>query len=215
MSDERETILIKRYASRRLYNTSLSDYVTLEEVASYIKDGKDVKIIDRKTGDDLTRQYLLQIITDCESRGENILPINVLFDIVRSYSDQAQNFIPDFLSQSFEMLKNQQAETLKTIQNNIKGTIPPLQAPMEGLEKWQEMQSAFLNKMMGAWAASPDNCEKSDAENEAEEMPDPPAKKPEFTPPLKSRGKKSTTKDKELEALKKQLASLQSKLEQL
>lgn len=85
MSDQEKPLLIKRYASRRLYNTETSDYVTLEDIAGFIRDGREVQIIDLKTGDDLTRQYLLQIIAEHESRGENVLPVNVLNDLVRSY----------------------------------------------------------------------------------------------------------------------------------
>jgi hypothetical protein len=68
-------LLIKRYASRRLYNTEASDYVTLDDIAGFIREGREVKIVDLKSGDDLTRQYLLQIIAEHESRGENVLPI--------------------------------------------------------------------------------------------------------------------------------------------
>lgn len=233
MSEENQPIIIKRYASRRLYNTELSDYVTLEEVAGYIRDGKDVKIIDRKTGDDLTRQYLLQIITDFETRGEHILPANVLFDIVRSYSDQAQNFIPEFLSQSFDMLKHQQAETLKAFQSNLKDTIPPLNAPLEGLEKWQKLQSDFLNQMMGAWAQNPvaNAAQEKMAAGEPSDIDendskDPPAKTGAKQNTGRSTTKKNTRakksgrstskkKNEDIEALKRQLASLQSKLDDL
>ena len=90
MAEQDKPLLIKRYASRRLYNTETSDYVTLEDIAGFIRDGREVQILDLKTGDDLTRQYLLQIIAEHESRGENVLPVNVLnatsSDTVRSRS---------------------------------------------------------------------------------------------------------------------------------
>lgn len=203
MSDQNETILIKRYASRRLYNTDISDYVTLDEVAQYIRDGKDVKIIDRKTGEDITRQYLLQIITDYESRGENVLPLNVLTDIVRSYSNQAQSFIPDFLSESFEMLKQQQTEALKAIQENVGKTVPPLASlpPLEGFENWQKLQSDFLNQMMGTWA----NTQPTNPQQEK------PAKKTSQT----KKPKKPAADQDELTTIKQQLADLQNKLKDL
>jgi len=84
VAEQDKPLLIKRYASRRLYNTETSDYVTLEDIAGFIRAGREVQIIDLKSGDDLTRQYLLQIIAEHESRGENILPVNVLNDLVRS-----------------------------------------------------------------------------------------------------------------------------------
>ena len=76
MAETNSPLLIKRYASRRLYNTETSDYVTLDDIAAFIRDGREVQIVDLKTGDDLTRQYLLQIIAEHESRGENMLPVN-------------------------------------------------------------------------------------------------------------------------------------------
>src|SRR5210317_1982500 len=93
-------LLIKRYASRRLYNTETSDYVTLEDIAGFVHEGREVQIVDLKSGDDLTRQYLLQIVADHESRGENVLPLDVLTDLVRSYTSQAQSIVPQFLAMS-------------------------------------------------------------------------------------------------------------------
>jgi len=147
MTDPTTPLLIKRYASRRLYNTETSDYVTLEDIAAFIRAGRDVRIVDLKTGDDLTRQYLLQIITEHESRGENVLPINVLTDLVRSYADQAQSFVPDFLAQSFEMIKHQQADLMQ----NFQKAIPVPTTPFGGIEEWQRKQQEFLGAMMGGW----------------------------------------------------------------
>ena len=81
MAESDNPLLIKRYASRRLYNTETSDYVTLEDISEFIRDGREVQIIDLKSGDDLTRQYLLQIIAEHEGRGENVLPISVLIPL--------------------------------------------------------------------------------------------------------------------------------------
>ena len=216
MTTENETILIKRYASRRLYNTMIRDYVTLEEIAQYIRDGKDVKIVDRKTGDDLTRQYLMQIITDYESRGENVLPINVLTDIVRSYNDQAQTLIPDFLSKSFEILKQQQQEVLSNFSQNIPGSLNPLSKMpnMEGLEQWQKMQTDFLNQMMSPIATSMGTSMGNTREQEetSEEEPKAEAKK---TTKRKAAKKQTSEKDEDIEAMKKQLAELQSKLQNM
>ena len=97
MTEDAKPLLIKRYASRRLYNTETSDYVTLDDIAGFIRDGREVQIVDLKSGDDLTRQYLLQIIAEHESRGENVLPVNVLNDLVRSYTNQAHSIVPQFL----------------------------------------------------------------------------------------------------------------------
>src|SRR6056297_1001327 len=108
-------LLIKRYASRRLYNTETSDYVTLEDIAGFIREGREVQIVDLKTGDDLTRQYLLQIIAEHESRGENMLPISVLNDIVRSYTDRATSMMPQFLQSSFDMFREGQSKMMENM----------------------------------------------------------------------------------------------------
>src|SRR6056297_4300057 len=130
MPDGSQTpLLIKRYASRRLYNTETSDYVTLEDIASFIRDGREVQIIDLKSGDDLTRQYLLQIIAEHESRGESVLPLGVLTDLVRSYTTQAQSVVPQFLAMSFEMLRDSQSKMVEQMT-----TIPSPMNPMSGLE---------------------------------------------------------------------------------
>ncbi|WP_095590571.1 polyhydroxyalkanoate synthesis repressor PhaR [Actibacterium ureilyticum] len=144
MTEEAKPLLIKRYASRRLYNTETSDYVTLEDIARFIRDGREVQIVDLKSGDDLTRQYLLQIIAEHESRGENVLPINVLTDLVRSYSTQAQSMVPQFLASSFEMLRESQTKMMENM-----GKINPIAAP--GFEAMQAQQEAFLKAMTGAW----------------------------------------------------------------
>ncbi len=143
MADTKKPLLIKRYASRRLYNTETSDYVTLEDIAEFIRDGREVQIIDLKSGDDLTRQYLLQIIAEHESRGENVLPINVLNDLVRSYASHATSMVPEFLQNSFEMLRESQS---KMMENMTKAN--PL-AGMPGLEAMRAQQEAFMKAMAG------------------------------------------------------------------
>ena len=115
MADTTKPLLIKRYASRRLYNTETSDYVTLEDIAGFIRDGREVQIVDLKSGDDLTRQYLLQIVAEHESRGESVLPINVLTDLVRSYPTTATSVVPDFLAASFEMLRDGQSKMMENM----------------------------------------------------------------------------------------------------
>lgn len=143
MVDTNKPLLIKRYASRRLYNTETSDYVTLEDISGFIRDGREVQIVDLKSGDDLTRQYLLQIVADHESRGESVLPINVLTDLVRSYTTQATSAVPQFLAASFEMFRDSQSKWAENL-----GQIHPI-AKMPGFEAMQAQQEAFLKAMTG------------------------------------------------------------------
>ncbi|MGC9418962.1 MAG: polyhydroxyalkanoate synthesis repressor PhaR [Rhodovulum sp.] len=148
MTDAKEPLLIKRYASRRLYNTETSDYVTLEDIAKVIREGREVKIVDLKSGDDLTRQYLLQIIAEHESKGESVLPINVLTDLVRSYTTSAQSIVPQFLAQSFEALRESQSKMME----NMGRMNPMAAAAMPGFEAMKAQQEAFLKAMTGGWA---------------------------------------------------------------
>lgn len=143
--DAAAPLLIKRYASRRLYNTETSDYVTLEDIATFIRDGREVKIVDLKSGDELTRQYLLQIIAEHEGRGENVLPVDVLTDLVRSYTTQAQSVVPQFLAASFEMLREGQSKVMENM-----AAMSPM-AKMPGFDQLQRQQQAFLKAMMGGW----------------------------------------------------------------
>ncbi|MCU4654650.1 polyhydroxyalkanoate synthesis repressor PhaR [Roseibacterium sp. SDUM158016] len=181
-----EPLLIKRYASRRLYNTETSDYVTLEDIAGFIREGREVKIVDLKSGDELTRQYLLQIVAEHESRGESVLPIAVLTDLVRSYTTQAQSVVPDFLAMSFEMLKQGQS---KMVENMT--AINPM-AKMPGFEAMRAQQEAFFKAMTGgigqSWSGPSHDDSAEVAEGSAED---------------------------ELADIKKQLAELQSKLSKL
>jgi polyhydroxyalkanoate synthesis repressor PhaR len=143
MPDTDKPLLIKRYASRRLYNTETSDYVTLEDIAGFIRQGRDVQIVDLKSGDDLTRQYLLQIIAEHEANGENVLPTNVLTDLVRTYTTQAATVMPQFLAASFEMLREGQSKMLEQM---TKGN--PM-AKLPAFEALRAQQEVFFKAMTG------------------------------------------------------------------
>ncbi len=188
MSDAGKPLLIKRYASRRLYNTETSDYVTLEHIAGFIRQGREVQIIDLKSGDDLTRQYLLQIIAEHEGRSESVLPVDVLTDLVRSYTTSAQSVVPQFLAASFEMLRGGPSKLMENL-----NAMPNPMAKMPGFEAMQRQQQVFLKSIMGGWVAPTPG---------AEEAPAEPAPKPK-------------AKSDELEQIKRQLAELQSKLANL
>lgn len=145
MAETKKPLLIKRYASRRLYNTETSDYVTLDDIAGFIRDGREVQIVDLKSGDDLTRQYLLQIIAEHESRGESMLPVEVLNDLVRSYMSGDVSVVPQFLQASFDMLRDGQSKMMENMSSmNPMGKMP-------GMEAMQAQQEAFMKAMTGGW----------------------------------------------------------------
>ena len=149
MAEQEKPLLIKRYASRRLYNTETSDYVTLEDIAGFIREGREVQIIDLKSGDDLTRQYLLQIIAEHESRGENVLPVTVLNDLVRSYMVPGGGMVPQFLQASFDMLRESQSKMM----NNMTAMNPMNKIP--GFEAMKVQQEAFLKAMTAGFVPPP------------------------------------------------------------
>ncbi|MBD3764007.1 MAG: polyhydroxyalkanoate synthesis repressor PhaR [Rhodobacterales bacterium] len=192
MADTEKPLLIKRYASRRLYNTETSDYVTLEDIAGFIRAGREVQIVDLKSGDDLTRQYLLQIVAEHESKGENVLPINVLTDLVRSYTTEVQSVVPQFLAASFEMLRSGQSKMMENL-----GNFPNPMAAVPGFDELRKQQEAFMKTMMAGMpgmAAMPGWPASTGAEREG--------------------GAEPSSSD-ELAEIKKQLADLQNKLSKL
>lgn len=199
-----QPLLIKRYASRRLYNTETSDYVTLEEIARVIREGREVRIVDLRSGDDLTRQYLLQIIAEHESRGENVLPVDVLTDLVRSYTAQAQSVVPQFLAASFEMLRDGQSKMLEQL-----SSLQHPMASMPGFAEMQRQQQKFLRAMMGGWTAGSSG-PAPDADDDADTTPPAPpteAKKPAPTDPA--------PETSEAEEIRRQLAELQARISRL
>ncbi|MBY6067088.1 polyhydroxyalkanoate synthesis repressor PhaR [Leisingera aquaemixtae] len=169
MAEQDKPLLIKRYASRRLYNTETSDYVTLEDIAGFIREGREVQIVDLKTGDDLTRQYLLQIIAEHESRGENVLPVNVLNDLVRSYMVPGGGVMPQFLQTSFDMLRESQSKMMENM-----NAMNPM-SKMPGFEAMKAQQEAFLKAMTGGFGAggwTGGSAEEEKSESSGEDLDD-------------------------------------------
>lgn len=108
---EKEPITIKKYANRRLYNTGTSTYVTLEDLATMVKEGDDFVVFDAKSGDDITRSVLAQIIFEQENKeGQSLLPITFLRQLIRFYGDSMQMLVPRFLEQSMQSLTREQGK---------------------------------------------------------------------------------------------------------
>jgi polyhydroxyalkanoate synthesis repressor PhaR len=111
MAEEKQPITIKKYANRRLYNTGTSTYVTLEDLAVMVKSGEDFVVYDAKTGEDITRSVLAQIIFEQENKeGQSLLPIAFLRQLIRFYGDSMQMMVPRFLEQSMQSLTSQQGK---------------------------------------------------------------------------------------------------------
>jgi len=108
MAKTSEATIIKKYANRRLYNTGTSTYVTLEDLAVMVKDEDDFVVIDAKSGEDITRSVLTQIIFEQESKGQNLLPITCVQQLLRFYGDSMQNLVPCYLEFFMSSLRQEQ-----------------------------------------------------------------------------------------------------------
>ena len=116
---EADRVVIKKYANRRLYNTRSSAYVTLENLSEMVKEGVDFVVYDAKTNDDITRSVLTQIIFDEESRGQNLLPIQFLRQLIRYYGDSMQAFVPSYLELSLDSFTRQQERMREQIATTV------------------------------------------------------------------------------------------------
>jgi polyhydroxyalkanoate synthesis repressor PhaR len=103
-------VIIKKYANRRLYNTETSSYITLDHLAAMTREGRDFKVIDAKTEDDITHNVLTQIIMEEESRGQTMLPVNFLRQLISLYGDSMQAMVPGYLEASMESFRRNQEQ---------------------------------------------------------------------------------------------------------
>lgn len=103
-------VIIKKYANRRLYNTETSSYITLEHLAAMTREGRDFKVVDAKTDDDITHNVLTQIIMDEESRGQTLLPVSFLRQLISLYGDSMQAMVPGYLEASMDSFRRNQEQ---------------------------------------------------------------------------------------------------------
>ena len=154
MDDNSETIIINKYSSRRLYNTNSSEYVTLDDLCRLINEGKNFKIIDKDSGKDITNQYLLQIISDLENKEGNVFPQDMLKEIILSYNNTAQKFMPEILSKTFEVFHQQQQNFLKAFNPTTEENKSSDNSAVF-FEEWQKSQAEIMEKMMQPWLNNP------------------------------------------------------------
>ena len=140
-----EPITIKKYANRRLYNTATSSYVTLDHLCQMVKDGQDFVVFDAKTGEDITRSVLTQIIFEQEGKGQNLLPIQFLRQLISFYDGQMQHLVPSYLDMSMEALTQKQDE----LREHMTETFGP---PAQGMRMFEEMTRQNLALFQDTWA---------------------------------------------------------------
>ena len=117
-------VVIKKYANRRLYNTQSSTYVTLDRLCQMVKENVDFVVYDAKTGEDITRQVLTQIIVEEEEKGQALLPIGFLRQLIGFYGDSLQSVVPRYLDQSMAMFSRNQEQMRTYMQDALGGMFP-------------------------------------------------------------------------------------------
>jgi polyhydroxyalkanoate synthesis repressor PhaR len=188
-------ITIKKYANRRLYNTATSSYVTLDDLAKMVKAGSEFVVHDAKTGEDLTRAVLTQIIVEEEGKGQNLLPIGFLRQLISLYGDSMQFMVPRYLEQAMSSFSGNQEQMRKNLQDAFGGLFP-----FGSLEEMGKQNMALFEKTMKMFSPFPGG-----VGGTAPERPAAPTASPARTP-----ADDGTIKD-----LTSRLDQLQKKLEEL
>jgi polyhydroxyalkanoate synthesis repressor PhaR len=144
--DQTLPVVVKKYANRRLYNTESSSYITLDNLAEMVRQGRDFVVYDAKTGEDITRGVLTQIIVEQEAKGSSLLPTNFLRQLIGFYGDQMQSMVPRFLEQAMGALAQQQEQMRAAMQKTMGsiGTMFPFGNMEEvGRQNMAMMERAF------------------------------------------------------------------------
>lgn len=145
-------VVIKKYANRRLYNTATSSYVTLDHLCQMVKDGIDFVVYDAKSGEDITRSVLTQIIFEEESKGQNMLPINFLRQLIGFYGDSLQSLVPGYLEVSMESFAKNQEEMRRKLTETFGGMFPFAQMEEMGRQNMAMFEQAM--SMFNPFAAT-------------------------------------------------------------
>jgi polyhydroxyalkanoate synthesis repressor PhaR len=150
----RPPVVVKKYANRRLYNTETSSYVTLEDLAGMVRQGRDFTVSDAKSGEDITRSVLTQIIVEEESKGQNLLPIPFLRQLIGLYGDSLQSVVPRYLEATMGAFARQQEGMRRATQEAMGGAMGGFNAfaPFEELGK---QNLAMLERAMTLFSPFP------------------------------------------------------------
>lgn len=186
-----EPVIIKKYANRRLYNTQTSSYVTLDHLCEMVKEGIDFEVRDARSGEDITRSVLTQIIFEEENKGQNLLPIRFLRQLIRMYGDSLQAFVPGYLDLSMESFAKNQEQMRNRLAEAFGGG-------SAALEAMTRQNLAIFDRAMKMFSPFGGHREDEHAAKPANGTTDAPAKPSEEISELKS----------EIEAMRRQLAEL-------
>ncbi|WP_421708049.1 polyhydroxyalkanoate synthesis repressor PhaR [Algihabitans sp.] len=185
-------ITIKKYANRRLYNTATSSYVTLDHLCQMVKENVDFEVFDAKTGEDITRPVLTQIIVEEESKGENLLPISFLRQLISFYGAGMQYMVPTYLDQMMQAFAANQEQVAQAMQKSMGGmfSLGAMSDNMEKIEEARRQNIALFQRTMKMFSPFPNGAAEGVGEAGDGEV-------------------------EELESLKQQVDKLQQQLEHL
>jgi polyhydroxyalkanoate synthesis repressor PhaR len=206
MTKSAEPVTIKKYANRRLYNTGTSTYVTLEDLAGMVKEGEDFLVYDAKTGEDITRSVLAQIIFEQENKqGQNLLPTTFLRQLIRFYGDSMQMLVPRYLEQSIDSFTQEQEKFRKQMVQAF-GTGPFGAAnPFQALEEQVRRNMDIFQRTFGMFKPFPLQTE-TDGETTA------PSVAADAEP---TNGDANAANEKEIDDLRRQMKAMQDQLARL
>jgi len=197
-----DPIIIKKYANRRLYNTQSSSYVTLEHLAQMVREGTDFEVRDARSGEDITRSVLAQIIFDEENKGQHLLPIQFLRQLIGFYGDSLQSYLPSYLEMSMENFTRNQEDMRKKFTDAFSGRLNVKDVGVKDFEDMTRKNLQMFEQAMRMFtpfggAGAPPN---------ANAAPPPAA-----SPAPSDNG----ARDEEIRDLKDQLASMREQIAQL
>ncbi|MEM6546429.1 MAG: polyhydroxyalkanoate synthesis repressor PhaR [Pseudomonadota bacterium] len=193
-SAQQTRVIIKKYANRRLYNTAKSSYVTLEDLSRMVRAGEDFAVFDAKSGEEITRSVLTQIIFEEEAKGQNLLPINFLRQLIRLYGDALQGVVPGYLDASMDAFAKNQ-ERMREMFGTGKA-MANFEALARSNMEWME----HTMKMFTPFGAVPAKGEGADGA-----APEATAEKP----------KEGAAKQDALDAMREQITEMQTQIEKL
>jgi polyhydroxyalkanoate synthesis repressor PhaR len=181
-------VIIKKYANRRLYNTESSSYITLEHLAAMTREGRDFKVVDAKTEEDITHNVLTQIIMEEEARGQTMLPVNFLRQLIALYGDSMQAMVPGYLEASMDSFRRNQQQFKSAVEGAFAHS-PFAEIAKRNMAMFEAAASAFKPGQAGP--------------------------EPTVVPPASAEGVANSSKDDEIAALRAELSSLQDKVSKL
>lgn len=185
-----QPIKVKKYANRRLYNTASSSYVTLDDLAALVRDGVDFVVTDAKSGEDITRSVLTQIIFEAENKGQNMLPLNFLRQLIGLYGDSLQNIVPNYLDHAMRAF----AENEKQMRHQISDAMGGMFA-FPDMEEIGQRNMEMFQRALQMWVPFPGGADTTTASNGA-------------PPPVDSDGET-------LQKLKRQMDDIQKQIDAL